>query len=1011
MLPSSVGAAIRTFIISFCEKNALLEKFNSLFQSEYVRHFSQERNLLGNQAETQFFPVRDDSGSIFAAETRLAVDPGKCIQILLQFDDFDGFEHNYVNSYSPNSEKIGTVISESITEASSHLQSRESFHSGISLVILCGWGRASLGVFEDSDCKSWRWEYISAHDFESLCNLPGMSVSKFWRFIEAVALTEELGIFIPNVNGLLNQYGYFKSNNYMALEEGEFLDGMETNLSGLNIMIGTNYILDARLEAIEASSKKLVIDPSGNSIFIAPQLRDPLFKAEEKSVAYASVTDINNGKLVGVILGRKTLWWSYPKLSGRESRDFVFKVWEATCQWLERIEKIISCIDSVTLPRSIIWEWQVEDLDYPSEVNYVPTLEELGELVSSNVTFKDDSVHVKTKIETGFTNGFHKEANDAEFALVSNFVNSAFSSNTTQETDDEIVSFVLSKLFTSKDIKHIHVFQAREFRDFVPASLPKPIFVDEIDSANLKVGLGWLNRDPKSGSDIYGRSECTKYLNDLIDKLLSKIKYELNQFERNNAITKLLLNHESIQSSAKQWRRTYRAVIATHTDTQSTNSVVFKEIGLRNAGSISTRLVIEMALCECQSNKGKEIGHLDISRLCAYTALVFHLGNSSDAIHFGLLAPHIKISPLGDVMFEQDFNDNVVAPYGKRVQSKLLNYDASNYGENFDSPKGIGNVSEKIDDNFVNAWKEEFGIGIDDYRRLVDEFENDGILKGNAVINYSNSELQKVFRKLELDRVSADGFLSHFVLKERANWTDLPDGLDMFHIMPWRFKRNLSLYRRPILKFDNQYFVTPGLLREGFAHHLQHCYEGSIPPERFKTDIMRKWVGDKRKNQGYEFNLKVAERFSRLGCEVLSEAKLDDLLNMKLNRDYGDVDVVAWSKAANSIFLVECKSLEFAKTEGEIAQQVSEFRGQRTIKGKPDRLFKHLLRIEVIDQNIEKLVKRLNLPEQLQIIPCLIFSEVVPINLVSTAVDTKFQLEIAEFSDIEMLVTSAFRST
>ncbi len=1011
LLPSSIGVAIRTFIISFCEKNALLERFNSVFQSEYVRHFSQERNLLGNQSETQFYPVKDDSGRILAAETRLVVDPGRYIQILFQFDDFEGFEHNYVNSYSPNSERIGTIISGSIAEAASHLQSEESFHSGISLVVLSGWGRPSLGVFEDLDCKPWRREYISAHDFESLCNLPGMSSSKFWRFIEAIALTEELGIFIPNINGLLNLYGYFKGNNYMALEEGDFFDGMKaTNLSDLNVMIGTNYILDVRLEAIHASSKKLVVDPSGNAIFIAPQLRNPLFKTEEKSLSYASVTDIQDGRLVGVILGRKTLWWSYPQLSGREKRDFVFKIWEATCQWLERLERVISDLGGVTLPSSVVWEWQVEEFDYPSQVNHVPSFEELRQLVSSSVTLKDNSVHVQTKIETGFANGFHKEDNDAEFALVSSFVESIFSSDAKLNNDVGISSTVLSRLFTSKDIKHIHLFQAHNFRDFVSASLPKPIFVDEIDSANLKVGLGWLNKSPKSGGEIFGSSECTKYLNDLVDELLSKIKRELSQFDRTDAITKLLLNHESIQSSAKRWRRTYRAVLATHKNSPSTNNVVFKEIGLRNAGSISTRLVIEMAICECKSNNGRKIGHLDISRLCAYTALVFHLGNSSDAIHFGLLAPHIKISPLGDVLFEQDFNDNVIAPYGKRVQSKLLNYDASKYGENFISPEGVGDVSGSIDSNFITAWKDEFGIDIDDYRRLIDEFENDGIESGNAVINYSKSELLKIFRKLELDQSSVDGFLSHFVLNERASWDDLPDGLSMFHIMPWRFKRNLSLYRRPVLKFDDQYFVTPGLLREGFAHHLQNCYEGSIPPERFETSIMRRWIGDKRKNQGYEFNMRVAQRFSQLECKVLSEAKLEDLLNLKLDRDYGDVDVVAWNKTENVIFLVECKSLEFAKTEGEIAQQVSEFRGRNNHKGKPDRLLKHLQRINVIDQHKEKLIKRLNLLKGVEIIPCLMFSEVVPINLASTEVETRFQLEIVEFSDIETFVTNRFRS-
>jgi hypothetical protein len=119
---------------------------------------------------------------------------------------------------------------------------------------------------------------------------------------------------------------------------------------------------------------------------------------------------------------------------------------------------------------------------------------------------------------------------------------------------------------------------------------------------------------------------------------------------------------------------------------------------------------------------------------------------------------------------------------------------------------------------------------------------------------------------------------------------------------------------------------------------------------------MRKWVGKVRKANGLEFNKRVANELVKLGWSIRLEIKLTEILNQKL-KDFGDIDVLAWNDQLKIVAAIECKDLDFAKTQGEIVRQLYEFKGQQDEKGKNDRLLKHVYRLNVLNENIGKLSK------------------------------------------------------
>ena len=119
---------------------------------------------------------------------------------------------------------------------------------------------------------------------------------------------------------------------------------------------------------------------------------------------------------------------------------------------------------------------------------------------------------------------------------------------------------------------------------------------------------------------------------------------------------------------------------------------------------------------------------------------------------------------------------------------------------------------------------------------------------------------------------------------------------------------------------------------------------------------MQKWIGNLVKENGLSFNTKVKDKFIELGFNAREEIKLTEIFNKKIVEDFGDIDVFAWSKEKKIVYAIECKDLEMAKNQSEIARQLYEFKGQiREINGKnrKDRLYKHYLRCEELKKDLE----------------------------------------------------------
>jgi hypothetical protein len=90
------------------------------------------------------------------------------------------------------------------------------------------------------------------------------------------------------------------------------------------------------------------------------------------------------------------------------------------------------------------------------------------------------------------------------------------------------------------------------------------------------------------------------------------------------------------------------------------------------------------------------------------------------------------------------------------------------------------------------------------------------------------------------------------------------------------------------------------------------------------------------------------------------------------------VDVLAWRAASGRLLLIECKDVQHKKADGEVAEQLADFRGELKPDGKPDLLLRHLRRLEVISQHKSELINYTGLEETPIIEGHLVFRNPVP---------------------------------
>lgn len=976
ILPSSISVALRGFVIEQIQTMGLGEEFDKVLAGSYAELFSKTPILGGSlNSPVQWIHENDYKWAHYFQK----IDAGYFLSIHLFNIPISKYPQGGFKELFHDDGTLTSIIQRSIDGALKYFDNQEEFKEGIILLVGCGWGKGYTTDTLEIDHPKWRLVNISAPDLISLSWLGDMSPSYFWSIQDGHGTIREHGVKIYNPNGLLNLIGWVRRNDGHFVPHSELPEGKITKEKPLFINPPINLNRDIRAESVLKLDKHCSIDNDGRLHVIQRSSPTSYFQSESLGRTYASITDLNTGTLTCVYEGDFKLWGSIlaPNIS---DKNVEYHLWQLITEWLHRIgrefEDRYSNKDNFPLV-NVKLNIEFRDRGPGSEDRAKPTVEELESLVT--ITPDNEQNAMNIIFESGFLDGFRLVNNIAERLIVRGLISGYLKLLGMASSNFEIEE--IEKLVVPNDnARSFHLFHGRSFLDYISDSLPKELItVEEVYHARKKIGLGHRIKGFENQTQIEKKEKALKFLHGITDVLIKDIKKTLKKYDLNSTLKRLILNCEKSDAEDTHWRRTGAAVLGLHGINSNTESIFVSQLSKFAGTAITSRVLIEMALCECSGSSDSKLSNIELRELLAATSILIQYGGVSDAIYYNILPPALTISPLGDILFYDELGNKVVQPMLSDVISNKFISEAPRFKKMYDKPEVTESTQDIIDPEFWRIWNEEMGFNIDSARSIIDALETEALNEGVPILQIKRSKFIDIVCSEKIDLKSAESFLNMFTLTKRSKWDKIPNGYHLKEIYPWRYGRKLSFVTRPILQInkeeDPELLVAPNALRNGFMYVFDSAYHGKFNEDYFSTDRMKRdWIN--KVKEGHTFTSDVSKQLSSTGWEVRENIGLPEILNQKLDKDYGDVDVLAWRKDRNEILAIECKDLSMARNYSEVAAQLSDYQGKE-LKGKPDKLKKHLNRVGLLSKELVKLQKYTGL-SNIVIKSCLIFSGKVP---------------------------------
>lgn len=1002
LLPTVVGPAIVRFVIEFVLSRGLARAFERALAESYARLFYETR-ILGKRLPESFEFQRIKGGRI--SNAMIEIDPGRFLHLFFFVDGTDEFLTEGFNGTNAEPSVLSSALDSSLRRASAMAGKSPGFLGGITMFVTCGYGRAVTATLTRELPTNWRLESLASYDLTILNWLPDFDALALWRLLDSREAVEAQGPKFLNVNGLLNLVAWSRQLGGHLVPHGSLPKEFADPDAGGLIVIPQDALRGLRHGVALAWASRRVLNPEGRWVKVRKLDRSE-FEEDNAAPLYGSEEDVHAGKLRAVYVADRRSWWIEIAAPDDAPRDQVYQHWMMLCIWLRRAAPILdrAYLQLPAAPISITVSFAeivgvTHDLPSPTGAAKLRSLFR----ISAETGFSNLAI----EIGQGFEDGFVQPENIAEKMIVEAFV-SGVAKMAGESGDITKQERLVAEICPNSQARWIHRFQAHSFRDHVQSELgdTAPVLIDLADDATSRIGLGWRARSRKDGSEITGVSDCTVYLNEVVRIVLNDLSTSLQSLDRRLFAEKLLRNYESAVHDRDVWKRTAQSNLALHDDKEAAVHTMVEHNARLNACFIASRIVLEAAICECPLVGGQTPGILDLSRALAQAMRLYYLGGWSDAIHWGAMEPLLRITPLGDIHANHDFIDNIYQAFGRVIGEQDVKHAVDSYAKIYEAATVLPTVAGLLENEFLNAWEAEYGASLDGMRAFLDELEDLCGKPPSLLIEVPRSLLNSTLADAAgIPVEKARATLDALTLVPRAGWMTVAEPFFNKDWFPWRFRRRLAVLRRPFIQVNEEndpaILVTPGLVRDALFVTARSFHEGGIPTSQVRSAEMVRWIGQTKQAQGTKFNMSVADRMRELGWEVESEVRLTKLLGRSWDRDYGDIDVLAWKPGTGQVFVMECKNLQFHKTLGEVAEQLSDFRGENGSNGKPDHLKRHLERLRVLDSHLSGISNSLELQAPIQITGHLVFKNPVPMQFAWDTMASKIKLSL--FDELDKL--------
>lgn len=851
-----------------------------------------------------------------------------------------------------------------------------------------------LGSYELEEFHTYRFENIketkyqlalSFFDLDRLFTYWEMDKLSLWKYARAENIIhKDENVEIMPFFSILTYYKYYKSNKDSFYR----IDDKSPNVLSFDFAIQG----DIAIEATQKNDKHLILYINEES-----QLGYlPVIKTKTYAPIYTS-EEILYGKLrVALEEYSFPLWLTSNSDGDGLSNNFI----EAIIYWLYELREHLA-----------------EDINklgkYPLEIVMVFT-DELREFLN---TGKKREINKDVKIESTINvsnrkieiivpleifAALHRKDNYGERLLIETILHDfkkIGKIHNIEVFDSNDIQAILNIHMPLSKKKMILTSHADESIKRYSLYIPEARFLSEADSAIiLENNVKWLNYSSAIPRNITNKEEKLTLLFDLIASLRKQLRIGLKKFDSVALLKHVLLRHEAIiyksgyldlSLTAKlECFAKYQDVINEYKDS---NSNIIRT-------SHATRSLIECIVAEPYYEKSI-VNDNDVDFLIALLSEINFYGNMIDSIQLGLDNPDMGQLPSGRIGLNHAFYDSVLNNYRDSValdeiQDSYENFDGLFKRKEKTIDKELDPYYEKIDITFEKELGIAFGKIIAILRNLSFYcFENKSSFYCCLESDFIN--LIESDSKLGLSEINA--FIKFMSLETRGILDVPPLNYRNSDINTWRYNREFSYVRRPLLKIKNEddsfQFLWSARHVDMAAENLMYIFFNALLKiDESQYPEISKLVKERNTIKGREYRNTILEWLKQQPLYVHEqEIKVRKSVFTNAEKDYGDIDVLAVDEKSKIVYLIECKNTKQAKIMYDFQYDAKNYIEKQ--------LPKHINRGVFISNNLEILSRKID--------KNVVGFEVKPIVISSFQLPIKFiqevKIPIYSFSEVKRL--------
>lgn len=905
-------------IIELASRNGIKEELMNLYNEFVFRDCRKSLDVLGHKKIKESLMGITLKNESFYKEVILNVFNDQLMILTFICDDAQDYNRYTMHNNYPNSKHEDIFQNRMLYLRDSLIETGVPESNIFGVVIINAFGRGiGVGLKE----KVFQKPILSFNPFELKCI--SINERKYTDFLPRyIKIKSKLNVMMDYMLSELNAIEIFTSNNY------SFYLGDDINPRKTSLYIAPGDSTQYILRALKREDRKLVeaYDADRYSEVVLLDVARRIYFEEGfrnyKKIAFYVPDDKVN------------IWIVAEEPHKEEEINIYYSIVDFLSYWLSESKTLWKYITRAERRININVSLQGELIEFYYEKQDLDSFED-----GLEIEIIDSQIFISWK--------------PAAYRMM------AGRDNTTEKQLMKIIIKMIFKALKEAEIydDELDIIFANPIKKkfFVLDYQKKPYYKPVIDRKNRCVHV----EDEEYLSDIIGEmmlregkwtygvisgEDRSCFANEVVGKLYMLLQEKVSQLNPYNLVEAIYDDLEIVLYNLVLASKRYAWDIACYPEKENE---FLQDYNVLNKTSLALKFLMEY-VAACPPDGDKVVGIGEYEYILAICSMIIDWAYKNDLFFYHIFDTPVEILQSDRIgMKHHEFD--VMFSQSDQYRRQQLYYNSSSILRKIYNNTEI-DYSESIDEGF----KEEYGYTYRDLYMIIMSMVELGE-KANAsnVKLFQEEDLinQLLQMNPELNISDISKMLVQISLCERDNYLIPPKPYRKEDVYPWRFNREYSFNRRPLVKRGNEIIWGNRQLYHMLEFLLDLVYDGKLKTRKKK---LKEVIGNINNERGHEFN--------QLIYNMLDDMKTFKLYTnvKKINRKavssedggtLGDIDILVIDEQYRRIYVSEVKDFNFSRNPYEMHLEYQKM----FVDTEKERCFatKHSRRVEWVRNHIE----------------------------------------------------------